>query len=167
MSARLCVAGAREQLPISTLRPLLVSGAHRAPQARRLRRPSFLIRSGTRVVAAAVWRHLGNEVRIDELGLVSARDNEELPDLVVDAIETVVLAAGAERLAVFTSSQALRRALRSLGYVPLTTGRRLGFVRHVKGVPETRQLVVSPVVTNDAEVLTIERRPAAAAELEE
>ena len=64
--------------------------------------------------------------------MVRANGDDEMADVVLDALETAALVAGSERLVVFSASRPLRRAMRLLGYVPQTVGQRLGFVHHVQ-----------------------------------
>ena len=133
MTGRVLLEGTRGRaLAPSVLEPLLVCGSDRDVQADRLRHATLLLRSGDTVIAAAVCRQIGRELRIEELGMVRANGDDELADVVLDALETAALVAGNERLVVFSASRPLRRAMRLLGYVPQTVGQRLGFVHHVQ-----------------------------------
>ena len=129
MTGRLVVEGTRGRgLTPALLEPLLVAGADRESQADRLRQATLVMRHEQTVIAAALCRQLGPELRVEELGMVRAHGDDEMADVVLDALETAALAAGCDRLVVFSASRPLRRAMRLVGYVPQTVGNRLGFV---------------------------------------
>ena len=108
------------------IRGLVVSGAWRTAQERALQNSSIVISRGEDLVAAAVCRPAGADLRIEEIGIRDAE--EDLPDQLIDMLETIALAGGYARLIVSSSSGSVRRALRLLGYTPQTEGRRLCFV---------------------------------------
>ena len=108
------------------MRGLVVSGAWRAAQERALQNASIVISRGEDLVAAAVYRPAGADLRIEEVGIKDAE--EDLPDQLIDMLETIALAGGYTRLVVSSSSGSVRRALRLLGYTPQMEGRRLCFV---------------------------------------
>ena len=141
MTGRVALEGTRGRaLAPPVLEPLLVCGADRDAQAERLRQATLVIRDGDEVIAAAVCRLAARELRVEELGMVRANGDDEMADVVLDALETAALVAGSERLVVFSASRPLRRAMRLLGYVPQTVGQRLGFVHHVQTTePALRQ----------------------------
>jgi hypothetical protein len=144
MTGRLAIEGTRGRtVPAAALDPLLVCGADREAQAERLQHATIVLRSEDAVIAAAVCRQQGREMRVDELGMVRANGDDEMADVVLDALETAALVAGTERLVVFSASRPLRRAMRLLGYVPQTVGQRLGFVHHVQTADGPRQRRVS------------------------
>jgi hypothetical protein len=133
MTGAVTIEGTRGRaLTPDALEPLLVYGADREAQAERLRSATLLISAGESVIAAAVCRQLPRELRVEEIGMVRAHGDDEMADVVMDALETAALVAGSERLVVFSASRPLRRAMRLLGYVPQTVGQRLGFVHHVQ-----------------------------------
>ena len=135
LNGRLSIEGTRgKPVKPSVLEPLLVCGLERDAQAERLAQASLLLSSDDRLIAAAVCRQTAREMRVDELGMIRANGDDEMADLVIDALETAALAGGSERLVVFSASRPIRRALRLLGYVPQTVGQRLGFVRHMHAV---------------------------------
>ena len=140
MTGRVAIEGTRGRvLAPSVLEPLLVCGADRDAQAERLRRATLVIRTDESVIAAAACRQTPRELRIEELGMVRANGDDEMADVVLDALETAALVAGSERLVVFSASRPLRRAMRLLGYVPQTVGQRLGFVHYVQTTETVRQ----------------------------
>ena len=133
MTGRVALEGTRgRMLAPAVLEPLLVCGADRDAQHERLRQATLVVRDGESVIAAAVCRQSCREFRIEELGMIRANGDDEMADVVLDALETAALVAGSERLVVFSASRPLRRAMRLLGYVPQTVGQRLGFVHHVQ-----------------------------------
>lgn len=138
MTGRVAIEGTRGRtLAPGILDPLLVCGADRDAQAERLRQATLVIRTDEAIIAAAVCRQTARELRVEELGMVRAHGDDEMADVVLDALETAALVAGSERLVVFSASRPLRRAMRLLGYVPQTVGQRLGFVHHVQTAETT------------------------------
>lgn len=136
MTGRVAIEGTRNRaLAPAALEPLLVCGADREAQAERLRHATLVLRTDEGVIAAAVCRHMPRELRIEELGMIRANGDDELADVVLDALETAALVAGSERMVIFSTSRPLRRAMRLLGYVPQTVGQRLGFVHNVQTSP--------------------------------
>ena len=127
-------ACAGQELAPGELRPLLVTGAQRAAQEQRLRHASVLIRDEHRIVAAAVCSRHGEDLRVDELGIIARGAHDELADQVIDMFETAAIAGGFSRLVLCSTAGELRRALRLLGYIPQTQARRLCFFRRMNTV---------------------------------
>ena len=140
MKKTLTFAGSSGHLAVDDLRPLLVTGAQRVAQERRLRNASIVIRDDRRIVAAAVCRSHGDDLRVEEVAIATSQMHDDLADQVIDMLETAALAGGYSRLVVCSTAGELRRALRLLGYVPQTRARRLCFVRRLETMPENRQL---------------------------
>jgi hypothetical protein len=137
MSA-LCVEGINaSQLAGQQLEPLIVAGEEGQEQRKRLRRVSMLIRDRGFLIAAVACRRSAADLRIDEVALAKGAGGE-LPEEIVDVLETIAVVGGCERIILVSASRAIRRAVRLLGYVPQRRGKRLYFVRQVM-LPDSRQ----------------------------
>ena len=136
-------ACAGQELAPAELRKLLVTGTQRAAQEQRLRHASVLIRDEHRVVAAAVCSRHGEDLRVDELGIITRGAHDELADQVIDMFETAAIAGGFSRLVLCSTAGELRRALRLLGYIPQTQARRLCFFRRMNTVDHSGGEVTS------------------------
>ena len=88
-------------------------------------------RRAGRVVAAGQWRCTSDALQLDGFSILSAE--EEVADLVIDALETAALAAGVARLVVVSPDAEVRRYCRALSFRPMRQGRRLAFLRSFPG----------------------------------
>lgn len=127
---RVTMMSGADAIPPAALETMVVSGADREAQRRRLRGPMLLLSLDERPVAVAAFSVRGGEFVVSECALLrKLGGDEELAELVVDGLETVALAAGASKLVIYTTSRVLRRVVRVIGYVPRATPERLGFER--------------------------------------
>lgn len=111
---------------------LVVTGPERAAQRQRLAGPSLLFSIDDRPLAMAAYEIAGAEFVVSECALQRRlKGDDELAELVIDGLETVALAAGATRLVIFSSSRVVRRAVRTIGYVPRGSADRIGFERRL------------------------------------
>jgi hypothetical protein len=118
------------EVPAATYEDLVVTGAEREAQLKRLHGPMLMLSLEDRPVALAAFTMAEGEFRVHECALVrKLGGDEELAELVVDGLETVALAAGASKLVIFTASRVLRRVVRVIGYIPRASADRMGFER--------------------------------------
>ena len=127
---RVTILNTAAALPPEDLDDLVVRGVDHAAQRHRLTGPLLLFAVDDRVVALAAFRLHDGDFHVTECALVRRLGgDDELAELVIDALETVALAAGASRLIIYTASRVLRRVIRIVGYVPRATTERTGFER--------------------------------------
>jgi hypothetical protein len=111
---------------------LVVTGPERHAQRARLTGPTLLFSLDDRPLALAAFDTAHGEFTVSECALQRRlKGDEELAELVIDSLETVALAAGATRLVIYSSSRVIRRAVRTIGYVPRGSAERIGFERRL------------------------------------
>jgi hypothetical protein len=129
---RLTLLDGTETLAPEELDELVVTGPEREAQRSRLTGSTLLFSLEDRPLALAAFSHLNGEFTVSECALQRRlKGDDELAELVIDGIETVALAAGANRLVIFSSSRVVRRAVRTIGYVPRGSAERTGFERRL------------------------------------
>jgi hypothetical protein len=111
---------------------LVVTGPEREAQRARLAGATLMFSLENRPLAVAAFEAGHGEFTVTECALLRRlQGDDELAELVIDGLETVALASGASRLVIFSSSRTLRRAVRTIGYVPRATADRMGFERRL------------------------------------
>jgi hypothetical protein len=129
---RLTLLDATDAIDPEELDELLVTGPEQAAQRQRLSGSSLLFSIDERPLALAAYEVANGEFTVSECALQRRlKGDDELAELVVDGLETVALAAGAVRLVIYSSSRVVRRALRTIGYVPRGSADRIGFERRL------------------------------------
>lgn len=129
---RLTLLQGTDAMPADELDELVVTGPEREAQRSRLTGPTLLFSLDDRPLALAAFEHSNGEFTVSECALQRRlKGDDELAELVIDGLETVALAAGATRLVIFSSSRVMRRAVRTIGYVPRGSADRTGFERRL------------------------------------
>ena len=129
---RLTLLEGTDTLAPDDLDELVVTGPEREAQRSRLTGSTLLFSLEDRPLALAAFTNLNGEFMVSECALQRRlKGDDELAELVIDGLETVALAAGATRLVIFSSSRVVRRAVRTIGYVPRGSADRTGFERRL------------------------------------
>lgn len=111
---------------------LVVTGPEREAQRRRLTGPTLMLSLDDRPLAVAAYETAADEFTVTECALQRRlKGDDELAELVIDGLETIALASGASRLVIYSSSRVVRRAARTIGYVPRAAADRIGFERRL------------------------------------
>ena len=129
---RLTLMTGTDGLAPDELDELVVTGPEREGQRTRLAGPTVLFSLDDRPLALAAFAAGDGDFTVTECALQRRLNgDDELAELVIDGLETFALATGATRLVIYSSSRVLRRAVRTMGYVPKATADRIGFERRL------------------------------------
>lgn len=129
---RLTLMNGTDTIAATELSELMVTGPERDAQRARLSGPTLMFWIDDRPLALAAYEVQGADFFVNECALQRRlKGDDELAELVIDGLETVALAAGASRVVIHSASRVLRRAVRTIGYVPRSTPDRTGFERRL------------------------------------
>lgn len=129
---RLTLMNGTDAIAPDELDELVVTGPEREAQRARLAGPTLMFTLDDRPLAVAAYEAGNSEFTVTECALQRRlKGDDELAELVIDGLETLALATGATRLVIYSSSRVLRRAVRTIGYVPKATAERVAFERRL------------------------------------